>query len=434
MAATLSFLDANDPGFHLVSYELRDDMSRLFNLDLLVQSTDAGLEMASLVGRRVALDLGPGIQLPRVTGILREVKVVSTEASGVSRYLLYIVPPLWLTTRRINHRIFQDRTAVEIVDDVLVDYGGRIAAPIKRLGGSYRKRSYCAQYGESDHDFIFRLLADEGIATCFDHTAGSQWVLVDQTDSLTPRHDAPIPYVEPTLGNEPPVPSVSAVVVTAKIKTSAVAVRDYDHLNPSFTIQARSTAEGAELFVEENELEAYTFEVGGRLRLTRRPDKYAGLEQVLMHLAVDDGLHAAAQVKENGILLRGDERDSLAPYKAAVAALCPWLRLSGVEPRDGAAAVWFERENGARVELYSLSHGEQQAVLLALAHVLFGLRRALVLIDEPELHIHPSEQLRFLNALAGLGEDNQIIAATASKELLGSAPRHQVVVPAQRGR
>ncbi|WP_437606065.1 type VI secretion system tip protein TssI/VgrG [Sorangium sp. So ce834] len=262
MAVTLSFLDAPDPGFHLLSYELRDDMSRLFSLDLLVESTDAALEMASLVGRRIALDLGPGIQLPRVTGILREVKVVSTETSGVSRYFLYIVPPLWLTTRRTNHRIFQDRTAVEIVDDVLADYGGRVPAPIKRLGGSYRKRSYCAQYGESDHDFIFRLLADEGIATCFDHTAGSQWVLVDQTDSLTPKRDAPIPYVEPALGNEPPVPSVSAVVVTAKIKTSAVAVRDYDHLNPSFTIQARSSAEGAELFVEENELEAYTFEVG----------------------------------------------------------------------------------------------------------------------------------------------------------------------------
>ncbi|WP_437827617.1 type VI secretion system Vgr family protein [Sorangium sp. So ce1153] len=261
MAVTLSFLDAPDPGFHLLSYELRDDMSQLFSLDLLVQATDAGIEMASLVGRRVALDLGPGNLLRRVTGLLREVKVVSTETTGVSRYILYVVPPLWLTTRRTNHRIFQDRTTVEIVDDVLADYGGRIEAPLKQLGGIYHKRSYCAQYGETDHDFIFRLLADEGIATRFDHTAGSTWELVDQTDSLTPKHETPIPYVEPSLGNEPPVPSVSAVVVTAKIKTSAVAVRGYDHLNPSFTLQARSTAEGAELFVEENELEAYTFEV-----------------------------------------------------------------------------------------------------------------------------------------------------------------------------
>ncbi|WP_437606066.1 AAA family ATPase [Sorangium sp. So ce834] len=167
---------------------------------------------------------------------------------------------------------------------------------------------------------------------------------------------------------------------------------------------------------------------GGRLRLTRRPDKYAGLEQVLMQLAVEDGLQAMAHVKESGILLRGDQRDSLAPYKAAVAALCPWLRLSGVEPRGGAAALWFERDNGARVELYSLSHGEQQAVLFALVHVFLGLRRALVLIDAPEAHIHPSEQSRLLHALAGLGEDHQIIAATGSSELLGSVPRHQTLL------
>jgi ABC-type transport system involved in cytochrome c biogenesis ATPase subunit len=172
--------------------------------------------------------------------------------------------------------------------------------------------------------------------------------------------------------------------------------------------------------------------LSGRLRLTRRPDKYAGLEHVQMHLTVEDGLQAMAQVKESGILLGGDQRDSLTPYKAAVAALCPWLRLSGVEPRNGAAAVWFERDNGARIELYSLSHGEQQAVLFALAHVFLGLRRALVLIDEPEVHIHPSEQSRFLHALAGLGEDNQIIAATGSNELLGSVPRHQTILCASK--
>ncbi|HTN86264.1 MAG TPA: AAA family ATPase [Sorangium sp.] len=169
-------------------------------------------------------------------------------------------------------------------------------------------------------------------------------------------------------------------------------------------------------------------EDSGRLRLTRRPDKYAGLEQALARLAVEDGLQAMAQVKESGILLRGDQRDSLAPYKAAVETVCPWLRLSSVEARGGVTAVWFERDNGARVELYSLSHGEQQAILFALVHVLFGLRHALVLIDEPEAHIHPNEQIRFLNALTNLGEGNQILAATASNELLGSVPRHQTLL------
>ncbi|HZF49532.1 MAG TPA: AAA family ATPase [Polyangiaceae bacterium] len=168
---------------------------------------------------------------------------------------------------------------------------------------------------------------------------------------------------------------------------------------------------------------------GGRLRLSSRPDKYAGLEQVLIQLATEDGLGAMAQVDKDGILMRGDHRDSLAPYKAAVAALCPHIRLGGVDVRDGGAPmVWFLRDNGARVDLYSLSHNEQQAVLFAVVYKRFGLNRSILLIDEPELHIHPQEQRRFLDALAGLGGDAQIIATTSSSHLLESAPHHAVIL------
>jgi hypothetical protein len=163
------------------------------------------------------------------------------------------------------------------------------------------------------------------------------------------------------------------------------------------------------------------------LRLTRRSDKYAGIEQALLRLAVADGLAALARIESDGILLKGDQRDSLAGYRAAIAALCPRLRLTGVELADSEAFVWFERDDGATVELYGLSHGEQQGVLFALTYMVYSLRRSLVLIDEPELHIHPGARLRFLNALAGLGEGNQIIAATSASELLEGVPRHQVI-------
>jgi len=101
----------------------------------------------------------------------------------------------------------------------------------------------------------------------------------------------------------------------------------------------------------------------------------------------------------------------------------------GVDVRDGGAPmVWFLRDNGARVDLYSLSHNEQQAVLFAVVYKRFGLNRSILLIDEPELHIHPQEQRRFLDALAGLGGDAQIIATTSSSHLLESAPHHAVIL------
>lgn len=163
------------------------------------------------------------------------------------------------------------------------------------------------------------------------------------------------------------------------------------------------------------------------LRLTRRGDKYAGFDHVFMRLAARDGLSALAQVDVDGILLKGDHHDSLLPYRAAIRSLCPTLNLSHVELREGGGMVWFERANGAMVDLYHLSHSEQQAVLFAVTHQLFGLSHSILLIDEPELHLHPSEHERLVGGLVGLGQDSQIIAATSSSGLLHSAARHQVI-------
>jgi type VI secretion system secreted protein VgrG len=263
MTASITLPDSPEVGFDLVSFELREAMSELFSLAVTVQSTNANIEMRALVGQGVVLHLGETSVLPRVAGIVREVRVASTETTGVSRYHLSVVPPLWLTTRRVNHRIFQDRTVPQIIEDVLQDYGGRIPAPVQRFGSSYAAKTYCAQYGETDHDFIFRLLSDEGITTFFDHAGGSRWVLVDQTDSLTPVLPATVPYIEPSFEHTPAAaPTVSHVVICAKIETSALRLRDYDFQKPSFTLEARSTAEGAELFVNEPELETYAYDAG----------------------------------------------------------------------------------------------------------------------------------------------------------------------------
>jgi predicted ATP-dependent endonuclease of OLD family len=134
-----------------------------------------------------------------------------------------------------------------------------------------------------------------------------------------------------------------------------------------------------------------------------------------------------SQVASSGVLLKGDQRDSLAPYRAAVRSVCPRLALSHVEASARGATLWFEREGGTLVELGALSHSEEQAVLFAITFHLFGLNASIVLIDEPELHLHPDEHVRFLEAIRALGQDNQIIVATSSASLLAAAPARQVI-------
>jgi len=260
---SLQFLDAQDPGFTLVSVMFNDAMSALFTLSITVQSTNASIEMTAVVGKRVALTLPHNSVLSRVTGIIREVRALSSEPTGTSYYLLSVVPPIWLATRRVNYRIFQDRTGPEIVKDVVADYGGRVPAPVVKANGNYRRREYTAQYGETDYDFVSRILADDGIATFFDHENESQWTLVDPTATQTPEHTPAIPFVPKGAGSAaPPVPSIQTVEVTGKIKASVVSLQDYDHYHPDFAIKARDTAQGAELYVDEQNLEARHFAVG----------------------------------------------------------------------------------------------------------------------------------------------------------------------------
>lgn len=225
-------------------YDLKEALSELFELTVEVVLADAALDMKGVVGQpaRVAFRSEPfHLQLE---GLVRRARQLSAEPTGMSRYELYIVPPLWLTTRRKDHRIFQDLSVIDIVGKVLEGYEGRIDAP-KNLAGDHPPREYTVQYGESDFDFISRILAEEGITSFFDHdqkltddparseSPTSRWTLLDDTTVFSPELVPGIVFHPPTeqVFNRP---HVRAVVTTSDMETSTVALRDYDWEKPSF--------------------------------------------------------------------------------------------------------------------------------------------------------------------------------------------------------
>lgn len=100
---------------------------------------------------------------------LRRIRCLVTRASraatrrgnaGAGRVTLVLEPRLAVTQFRVDIRIFRDKTAPEIVTEVLEAHGLTVEP---RLAGSYVKRPYCVQMRESDLDFASRLLEDEGI-------------------------------------------------------------------------------------------------------------------------------------------------------------------------------------------------------------------------------------------------------------------------------
>lgn len=174
-------------------------------------------------------------------------------------------------------------------------------------------------------------------------------------------------------------------------------------------------------------LSALSEKLDAATRLGKDHDKYGVERAWLIDRLSADLAAATSTLSSRGVLLSGQAPDSLAGVRAAVARLAPHLRLLGLSPGGPAPSARFLRADRTEVDLSDLSAGEEQAVLFALAFHRLALSGSVVLIDTPELHVHPSDHARFFRALTSLGKDNQIIAATCSPGILSTVPPEQII-------
>lgn len=250
-------------------YEIRSAIAELFEVILEVSLKNPDFDVREVVGHPIRISFEGEPYLSRIDGIACRMRQLSSLVEGVSRYEIVVVPPLWLATRRRDHRIFQDASVTDIATRVLAGYGPRIAVPVNR-SSPHPAREYCVQYGETDFDFMSRVLADEGVSFYFDHHQRLSWSAPEPTPSTltflddtrsAPAIERPVPYVPPGGALEVSEPFVSSVLVSSGIETSMTTLRDYDFERPAFNFESTAEATG-ERFQDEAGLESYTYEVG----------------------------------------------------------------------------------------------------------------------------------------------------------------------------
>jgi energy-coupling factor transporter ATP-binding protein EcfA2 len=97
--------------------------------------------------------------------------------------------------------------------------------------------------------------------------------------------------------------------------------------------------------------------------------------------------------------------------------VCYPHRIGGPRNTDHGLDMEFLGEYGTVYYYDGLSSGQQMLLVLLLQFATRRIHRSIVLIDELELHLHPSWQDRLYSALPKLGEDNQVIFTTHSTHL-----------------
>jgi hypothetical protein len=164
-----------------------------------------------------------------------------------------------------------------------------------------------------------------------------------------------------------------------------------------------------------------------RTRLALSLDKYRPLRGYLIEAILNDGLALAETVRERGIALRRPEPDAQTWIRDVLKLVLRDKAFDGIDRAESGYRVRFRGRDGEIGDLDELSASERQAVLFSVTFLRSGVHGSLVLIDTPELHIHPNRQADLFAALCALGRDNQIIAATTSSELLASVQPDQVI-------
>ncbi|TCO70522.1 type VI secretion system Vgr family protein [Rhodovulum euryhalinum] len=176
--------------------EGQDEISAPFLYRVGLVSPDLEVDPADLLGQPIGARVGGLGEDPRwFHGLAAEFRMDRLK-DGFAFYEVVLRPWLWFLGNRTDNRIFQNMSTIDIVEEVFGAYPS--AAYEKRLQGSYAPREYCVQYGESDLDFVQRLLEDEGIFYFFEHDIeGHRLILTDAPARLVAAGDLDEVVFEP---------------------------------------------------------------------------------------------------------------------------------------------------------------------------------------------------------------------------------------------
>ncbi len=151
---------------NVLSFTGTEAISQPFAFELEVVSECSDLDLQSLMFRSAWLSFADS-----KSGINGQIHGAGHSRRGpnLGQYRLSLGPRLACLGQRFNQRIFQCLSAPQIIARILKEHGIRDDAQRFELNGSYPERTYCAQYHESDLQFVQRLCEEEGIHYHFQH-------------------------------------------------------------------------------------------------------------------------------------------------------------------------------------------------------------------------------------------------------------------------
>ncbi len=242
--------------FRVYSFEGTETVSELYDFTLELAMEGAlsdDFQFEPLLGEEASLRILSDDEDRFVHGIVNEITLMG-ETGRFTMYKFRLAPKLWLLTLRANNRIFQKKKVKGIIQDVLSDAGipgDRFRFALK---GSYQEKEYCVQYGESDFDFISRLMEEEGIFYFFEHEKNKHvLVITDSNVGYQPIGGDKNVSFHVSESLVPELESIFQFAYTGQTKSGKASHTDYNFKKPSLNLLSSDAG------VRHSELEQYEY-------------------------------------------------------------------------------------------------------------------------------------------------------------------------------
>jgi len=154
----------------LLSVAGEEAISELFSLKVELASQRMDIAAKEVIGKPVDIwirqdDVSKSKRF--YNGYINRFSLGPLKASGYRTYRAEIVPWLWFHDQNRDCRIFQNKTVVEVIEELLS--GISIAKYQVNCTKQYPKLDYCVQYRESNMSFLTRLAEHHGLFFFFTH-------------------------------------------------------------------------------------------------------------------------------------------------------------------------------------------------------------------------------------------------------------------------
>jgi type VI secretion system secreted protein VgrG len=229
--------------FALMSLDGNEFVSNTYNYRVVMATYDKAIDDENLLRKPIVIRIRrDGIPDRFIHGLIQRTRLLGLEQELKPVYFweATIVPSLWFLNLETDCRHFLGKTALNIVEQVLLkhelnnyEFKVQTRLPI---------REFTVQYRETTFNFISRLMEEEGIFYWFEHTENGHKAIFADTNSATQNspHLYKLPYGKGTIsGAQGGV--IDNLEQSVSIHTGKMTFRDFNFEKSSVSLLASSS-------------------------------------------------------------------------------------------------------------------------------------------------------------------------------------------------